>query len=41
MDKDFCITGVKSVGKLNLQNLYKDLQNIVRERRKDNLGIFQ
>ena len=35
MDKDFCLTSVKSGSKLNLTNIMKDIQNITRERKKD------
>jgi len=40
-DKDFCLKGDKQISKLNLQNIYKDFQNLVRERRKDNVGLFR
>ena len=39
-DKEFCLQGVRNIAKLNNQNVYKDFSNIVRERKKDGLGIF-
>jgi len=41
MDKDYCLSSVKNQNKLGLHNLYKDFQNVARERRKDNVGIFE
>lgn len=38
--KDFCIYGSRTVNKLNLQNICKEFQNVMRERRKDTVGIF-
>ena len=35
MDKDFCLTSVKTGSKLNLTNIMKDIQNITRERKRD------
>jgi hypothetical protein len=40
MDKDFCLHGVKSGTKLNLQNVQKDIENVTRERKKDTNGLF-
>jgi hypothetical protein len=38
--RDFCLMGVTQTKKLSLQSIYKDFQNVVRRRRKDNLGPF-
>lgn len=38
--RDYCIYGLRSDTKLNLQNIYKDFQNVTRERKKDVFGIF-
>lgn len=38
--KDFCIYGSRATNKLNTQNIYKEFQNVMRERRKDTVGIF-
>lgn len=40
MDKDYCLQGFKNATKLNIQNIYKDFSNAVRERKKDTHGIF-
>ena len=40
MDKEYCLVGTKNQVKLSLQNIYKDFTNQVRERKKDNHGIF-
>lgn len=40
MDKDFCLTGIKKTIKLAKDEIYKDFSTVVRERKKDNLGIF-
>ena len=40
MDKDFCLTGVKSGTKLNLQNVQREIENVTWERRKDTDGVF-
>lgn len=40
MDKDYCLTGIKKAVKLAKDEIYKDFSTVVRERKKDNLGIF-
>lgn len=40
MDKDHCLQGVKKVQKLQKDEIYKDFSTVVRERKKDVLGIF-
>jgi hypothetical protein len=40
MDKEYCLIGVKNAVKLGLTNIYKEFTNSVRERKKDNHGIF-
>lgn len=40
MDKDFCLVGVKKALKLQKDEIYKDFSTVVRERKKDQLGIF-
>ena len=39
-DREFCLTSVKNSTKLNNQNVYKDFSNIVRERKRDQQGLF-
>lgn len=39
-DKEFCLVGIKNSTKLNNQNIFKDFTTIVRERKKDTLGVF-
>jgi hypothetical protein len=39
-DRDHCLIGVRHPSKLNLQSIYKDFSNIVRERKKDLAGMF-
>ena len=34
MDKDFCLTAIKTGSKLNLTNIMKDIQNITRDRKE-------
>ena len=40
MDKDFCLTAIKTGSKLNLTNIMKDIQNITRDRKRDMNGVF-
>lgn len=40
MDKEYCLQGIRNAAKLNNNIIYKDFINIVRERKKDGLGIF-
>ena len=40
MDKDFCLTSVKSKNKLNLKNIQKEFQDVCRDRKKDAAGVF-
>ena len=40
MDREFCLQAIKQMSKLNLQSIYKDFSNIVRERKKDFAGPF-
>ena len=39
-DRECCLMAVKLETKLNLQSIYKDFSNVVRERKKDFQGIF-
>ena len=39
-DKEFCLVAVRQLTKLNLQSVYKDFSNVVRERKKDFAGPF-
>ena len=39
-DKEYCLVTVKQINKLNLQNIYKEFSNVVRERKKDLTGPF-
>jgi len=34
-DKELCLSAVRLMSKLNLQSIYKDFSNVVRERKKD------
>jgi hypothetical protein len=34
-DKEHCLMAIKQPSKLNLQSIYKDFSNVVRERKKD------
>jgi len=38
--RDYCLQGVTHPKKLSLQSIYKDFQNVVRRRKKDNTGPF-
>jgi len=38
--RDFCLVGVKHHKKISLASIYKDFQNVVRRRKKDQLGHF-
>lgn len=40
MDKEFCLIGVKKASKLTKEEIYKEFSNIVRDRRRDDDGIF-
>lgn len=40
-DKEFCLMAVRQMSKLNLQSIYKEFSNVVRERKKDFVGPFQ
>lgn len=40
-DNEHCLMAVRQITKLNLQSIYKDFSNIVRERKKDFVGIYQ
>lgn len=40
-DKDLCLQGIKAPSRLNLTTIFKDFQNITRERKRDNIGIFR
>jgi hypothetical protein len=40
MDKDFCLVGVKKPVKLQKDEIHKDFSTVVRERKKDTLGVF-
>lgn len=39
-DKEFCLMAVRQPAKLNIQSIYKDFSNLVRERKKDIAGYF-
>jgi len=39
-DKEHCVFAVRKKNKLNLQSIYKEFSNIVRERKKDSKPIF-
>lgn len=39
-DKEFCLMAVRQMSKLNLQSIYKEFSNVVRERKKDFAGPF-
>ena len=39
-DKEFCLLPVRQMSKLNLQSIYKEFSNVVRERKKDFSGPF-
>ena len=39
-DKEYCLMAVKQMSKLNLQSIYKEFSNVVRERKKDFAGPF-
>lgn len=38
--RDYCLMAIKNPSKLNLQQIYKDFSNVVRERKKDFAGPF-
>jgi|LauGreDrversion4_2_1035121.scaffolds.fasta_scaffold436532_1 hypothetical protein len=38
--RDYCLVGITHPKKLSLQSIYKDFQNVVRRRKKDNVGPF-
>eukprot|EP00347_Sterkiella_histriomuscorum_P018862 403343887 len=39
-DKEFCLMPIRQLSKFNLQSIYKDFSNVVRERKKDFAGPF-
>jgi len=39
-DKEYCLMPVRKMTKLNLQQVYKEFSNIVRERKRENIGPF-
>jgi hypothetical protein len=39
-DKEYCLMAVRQMSKLNLQSIYKDFSNVVRDRKKDFAGPF-
>lgn len=39
-DREWCLMAIKNPSKLNLQQVYKDFSNVVRERKKDFAGPF-
>jgi len=39
-DKEYCLMPIRQLSKLNLQSIYKDFSNVVRERKKDFAGPF-
>jgi hypothetical protein len=39
-DKDFCLIKIANATKLAMQNIPQEMQNVVRERRKDKNGEF-
>lgn len=39
-DKEHCLMPIRQLRKLNLQSIYKDFSNVVRERKKDLGGHF-
>ena len=41
MDKEWCLVLVKGGNRVNLQNIYKEFSNVVRERKKEWMGPFQ
>jgi hypothetical protein len=40
MDREYCLTGVRKATRLTKDDIYKDFSNVVRERKKDGLGLF-
>ena len=40
MDKEGCLIGIKKISKLNKDELYKEFSTVVRERRRDDDGLF-
>lgn len=39
-DREYCLMAVRQMSKLNLQAIYKEFSNVVRERKKDFAGPF-
>jgi hypothetical protein len=39
-DREYCLLPIRQLSKLNLQAIYKDFSNVVRERKKDFSGPF-
>jgi hypothetical protein len=39
-DREYCLMAVRQMTKLNLQAIYKDFSNVVRDRKKDFAGPF-
>ena len=40
MDKDYCLLGVKKATKLTKDDIIKEFGTVVRERKRDEEGIF-
>jgi hypothetical protein len=40
-DKEFCLIKIANATKLAMQNIPQEMQNVVRERRKDKNGEFR
>ena len=40
MDREWCLIGIKKASKLNKDEIYKDFSTVVRERRRDEDGLF-